>query len=217
MRAVNLLPSDTARAKRQAPQPVALAGAITGVVVVGVIGGGNLVQSVRMAHAQKTLNAAKLQLAATPLPPSTHVTPPPAAVVSQLQPREQAVSEVLAQRVAWDRILREFSLVLPPDIQVNTLTLTQPGQGGAAAAAAAGPSVGLNLSGVTYSYAGVARLVARMALIPDLTNVQLTNSSTNQGVVSFQITAGVKATPPPTSPTPQPSPTTTTTTPGATS
>lgn len=186
MRAVNLLPGDSGRASRGTPQPAVLTAAISTVVVVAVIGGGNLVQTSRVASAQKTLNAAKLQLAATPLPPKTaHVTPPPPAVAQEMQPRLDAVSTALSTRIAWDRVLREFSLVLPPDIQLNSLTLTAP-------TAATASAQGLSLSGVTFSYDSVARLLSRMALIPDLTGVTLANTTVAQNVVSFSINAGIK-------------------------
>jgi hypothetical protein len=190
MRAVNLLPSDSVRASRSMPSPVALAAAITGAVVVVVIAGGNLVESTRVSSAQKALNNAQLALGNTPLPPKgPAVTPPPAAVVAQLQPRLSAVSEALGSRIAWDRILREFSLVLPSDIQVDALTLTQPIAGSTTSTTG---TTGLTLTGVTYSYDAVARLVSRLSLIPDLRNVQLSNTALNQGVVQFSITAGVK-------------------------
>src|SRR5579859_6184498 len=97
MRAVNLLPSESKSAPRGAPQPAVLAAAIAGVVAVAVIGGGNLVQAERVSSAQKALNAAKIQLAATPLPPKTPgVTPPPVAVAQQMQPRLAAVSSVIS-------------------------------------------------------------------------------------------------------------------------
>jgi Tfp pilus assembly protein PilN len=209
MRAVNLLPSDSLRSARSAPSPLALAGAITGAVVVVIVGGGNLVEASRVSSAEKSLNNAKLALAATPLPPRTPAAvPSPAAVLAQLQPRLTAVSETLATRIAWDRILREFSLVLPSDIQVDGLTLTQPVAGSATSAG----TNGLTLNGVTYSYDAVARLVSRLALIPDLTNVQLSNTSVNQGVVEFSITAGIKGAAP--TPTVAPAAPTTTTTGG---
>jgi Tfp pilus assembly protein PilN len=192
VRAVNLLPSEAAaRASRvSAPQPAVLAAAIAGVVVVALVGGGNLVETSRVSNAQKTLNAAKIQLAATPLPPKLpHVTPPPPAVAQQMEPRLQAVTTALATRIAWDRILREFSLVMPPDIQLQSLALTQPTQ---QSTATTGTSQGLQLTGLTYSYDGVARLLSRMALIPDLTGVTLTNTSVAQKVVSFTISAGIK-------------------------
>lgn len=184
MRAVNLLPSESKAASRGAPQPAILAAAISGVVAVAVIGGGNLIQTARLSSAQKTLNAAKIQLAATPLPPKTpQVTPPPPVVAQEMQPRLAAVSSALSTRIAWDRILREFSLVLPSDIQINSLGLTGPGTASAS---------GLQLTGVTYSYDGVARLLSRMALVPDLTDVNLSTTSVANGVVSFTINSGIK-------------------------
>lgn len=190
MRAVNLLPSEAAsRASRGAPQPAVLAAAIAGVVVVAAVGGGNLFQTSRVSSAQKTLNAAKIQLAATPLPPkqqaTAKVTPPPPVVAQEMAPRLQAVTTALSTRIAWDRILREFSLVLPSDIQLSTLDLTQP-------AASSGSSQGLQVTGLTYSYDGVAQLLARLALVPDLTDVTLSSTSVSQSVISFTITAGIK-------------------------
>jgi len=210
MRAVNLLPSESkAGSSRVAPQPAVLAAAISGVVAVAVIGGGNLIQTARVSSAQKTLNAAKIQLAATPLPPKMpHVTPPPAVVAQEMQPRLTAVSTALSTRIAWDRILRELSLVLPSDIQLSTLGLTEPGAGTTSAN-------GLQLTGVTYSYDGVARLLSRMALVPDLTAVTLSTTSVSNGVVTFSINAGVKGAPAPVSPVAPPLGTTTTS--GATS
>lgn len=190
MRAVNLLPNESSRASRGTPQPAVLTGAIASVVVVAIVGGGNLLQTSRVASAQRTLNAAKLQLAATPLPPKTpRVMPPPAAVAQQMQPRLAAVSAALSTRIAWDRILREFSLVLPPDIQLSALSLTAPAAGSTG-------SDGLTLSGLTFSYDSVARLLSRMALIPDLSNVVLANTAIAQNVVSFSINAGIKGAPP---------------------
>lgn len=207
MRAVNLLPGESkGGVSRGAPQPAVLAAAVTGFAAVIIIGGGNLIQTARVSSAQKTLNAAKIQLAATPLPPKTpEVTPPPPAVAQQMQPRLAAVSNVISSRIAWDRILREFSLVLPPGIQVQSLALTAPSSVSASAQ-------GFDLIGLTFTYDDVARLLSRMALIPDLSNVTLKSSGINQGVVSFEITADVKGAPIPVSPvTPVAPPTTTTT------
>jgi Tfp pilus assembly protein PilN len=211
MRAVNLLPGESKAAARRAPQPAVLAAAIAGLTSVVIIGGGNLIQTQRVSSAQKALNAAKIQLAATPLPPKTQaVTPPPAAVAQQMQPRLAAVSSVISTRVAWDRVLREFSLVLPPGIQVQSLALTEP-------AAATQSSVGFQLNGLTYTYDDVARLLSRMALIPDLSGVTLKSSGIAQNVVSFEIDANVKGAPVTASPLTAPVAPTTTTTSGATS
>lgn len=208
MRAVNLIPSDSPRASRGTPQPAILTAAISSVVVIAAIGGGNLLQTARVSSAQKTLNSAKIQLAATPLPPKTpHVTPPPPAVAQEMQPRLTAVSDALSTRIAWDRILREFSLVLPADIQLNSLALTAP-------TAATASATGLQLTGLTFSYDSVARLLSRMALIPDLTGVTLTNTGIAQNVVTFTINAGIKGAIAPETLVAPPTGTTTTTTSG---
>lgn len=192
MRAVNLLPGDGVRASRGTPQPAALAGAAAAMVVVVVIGGGNVLQSSRVATAQKALNAAKIQLAATPLPPAApKVTPPPPAVAQQMQPRMQAVSSALSTRIAWDRILREFSLILPQNIQLSSLALTAP---------TAPNQQGLQLQGLTFSYDDVALLLSRMQLIPDLSNVTLGNTTMAKGIVSFTVSAGVQGAPAPAAP-----------------
>jgi hypothetical protein len=206
MRAVNLLPGESkGGVSRGAPQPAVLAAAITGFAAVLIIGGGNLLQTTRVSSAQKTLNAAKLQLAATPLPPKTPaVTPPPPAVAQEMQPRLAAVSNVISTRIAWDRVLREFSLVLPPGIQVQSLALTEP-------SAVTASAQGFQLNALTFTYDDVARLLSRMALIPDLTNVTLKSSGIDQGVVSFVVTADVKGAVAPAPPVTPTAPATTTT------
>jgi Tfp pilus assembly protein PilN len=219
MRAVNLLPRDTGRSKRGAPDLPVLVGAVVGVLVVALLAGGYVMESSKVASARRGLNAAKTQLAATPMPPvtSSNAVPTPAVVTNEAQPRLQAVASALSQRIAWDRILREFSLVLPSDVQLDSLTLTTPSP---AALLAPSPTpaapTGLQLSGVTYSYDSVARLLARMALVPDLTGVTLSNSSAlTDRVVQFTISAAVKGAPLPVV-TPV-APTTTTTTAGSSS
>jgi Tfp pilus assembly protein PilN len=213
MRAVNLLPGESKSASRGAQKPAVLAAAVTGFVAVVAVGGGNLIQTARVASAQKTLNAAKIQLAATPLPPKTsNVTAPPPAVAQQMQPRLAAVSSVISTRIAWDRVLREFSLVLPPGIQVQSLALTEPSE-------ATQSSQGFHLTAVTFTYDDVARVLSRIALIPDLANATLKSSGVSQNVISFEIDADIKGAPVPASPLAPPAgaTTTTTTTTGSTS
>jgi Fimbrial assembly protein (PilN) len=193
VRAVNLLPGEVRRTSRGAPQPAVLAAAVCGVVAVAVIGGGNLVQSTRVSSAQRALNAAKVELAATPLPPpAPKVTPPPAAVAEEMAPRLQAVSSVISTRIAWDRVLREFSLVLPTDVQLSGLTLTQ--------STGANGTATLSMSGETFSYDDVARLLSRLALVPDLSGVTVGPLNDSANVVSFSVNANVKSTPSSTAP-----------------
>ena len=193
MRAVNLLPREAKRSSELGGEnlPV-LVGAVMGVLVVVVLAGGFLLESSSVAGAQRGLERAKQQLAATPLPPSAARNTPTSApaVTAAEQPLLQAVSSALSQRIAWDRILREFSLVLPSDVWLNSLSLSTPTAG-----ATGTPATGLQMSGTTYSYASVARLLSRMSLLPDLSGVTLSSTTRTGRIVTFSVTAGVKGAP----------------------
>lgn len=207
MRAVNLLPRDAARGRSVTAENLpAVVGAGVGFVVVAALAGGYLSASSKVSAAQQELDAAKAQLASTPLPPQpeTPAVATPPAVASEQAPRLQAVSAALSQRIAWDRILREFSLVLPNDVWVSSLQLS--------ATAGATSANGFALDGQTYSYDSVARMLTRMALIPDLTGVTLTTTSKSGRLVNFGVNATIKGfAPPVAAPVSTPAPTTTTT------
>ena len=229
MRAVNLLPRDTAKQRKLTQQnlPIVL-GAGLGVVVTGALALSFMGASSKVSAAQQQLNDVTRQLAATPRP-----APPAPLPNSQLageqSARVTAVSTAIGGRIAWDRILREFSLVLPDDVWISSLALT--------------PENGLAIAGTTYSHESVARLLERLALVPELNNIVLASSTAGSGsgsgattttagttgssvpaapvTVSFSITAKVAlpagaaavTTPPP--PPPAPAPATTDTTAGA--
>jgi hypothetical protein len=95
------------------------------------------------------------------------------------------------------------------------LSLTSPTPGGAPATTGA-PAGAQNftIDGTTFSHDAVARLLSRLMLVPDLTNVTLSNSTAaaDSGLVQFNITAGVKGAPAPPAPAPVAAPTDTTTT-----
>jgi hypothetical protein len=118
-------------------------------------------------------------------------------------------------------VLREVSLVIPSDITLGSLTMTAPST---ASAAAATPGVataqGFVVQGSAFSYDSVARLLSRLALVPDLSNVTLTStgsgaapgsSAAPAGGVQFNITATVKGAPAPPAAAPVVPPATTTT------
>jgi Tfp pilus assembly protein PilN len=218
MRAVNLLPSDSAARKsfRKEDPAVVIGSALGAVVLIALVGGFMSVHSkvnanqkkltaVRAELAQLSLKKREAAVAATPKPvkPSKPIIPVP-AVTSEEAPRLAAISTAMSSRIAWDRILREFSLVLPTDVTLTSLTLAAPPAPVAAEPGVAAPpstgAQGLNIAGSAFSHDGVARLLARMMLIPDLTNVTL-SSSTEAGTddaasVQFIISAQVKGLPP---------------------
>ena len=208
MRAVNLLPRDAKRASGAGQNVPAIVAACAGVLVVALLAGTYLMENSKVASAQRGLDAAKTELAATPLPPAApKMLPLPPAVAAAQQPLLAAVSSALSQRIAWDRILREFSLVLPTDVWLSSLTLTAPPPGPVS-------GTGIELVGTTYSYGSVARLLSRLSLVPDLGQVNLASTSRSGRLIQFTVTAGVKGAPLTTVPA-APAPTTTTSTPGA--
>jgi Tfp pilus assembly protein PilN len=189
VRAVNLLPRDDRRQRgpSQRENPVLIGGVAGAVLVTAIIAAWFLTASAGVADNQKRRDAAQAELAATPVPPPT--TPDSSALEQEKAARVAALSSALGGRLAWDRLLREFSLVLPDDVWLTQLSAQAPG--GSAAA-------GFSITGKTYSHDGVARLLARLAIVPHLASVQLQHSSTEtsetgRDVVEFQINAAVKA------------------------
>ena len=118
-----------------------------------------------------------------------------------------AVSTNLSQRIAWDRILREVSLVVPSDVTLLQLTMTAPSSvGGRDCTPGGAAAQGFVIQGTAFSYDSVARLLSRLALVPDLSNVTLTStgsggsgssgsSAASPSGVQFNITAAVKGAP----------------------
>jgi Tfp pilus assembly protein PilN len=210
MRAVNLLPPDaSARKSFRSEDPAVVVGSALGVIVLIALGAGFMSVHAKVGSEQKKLDAARTQLAQLSLVKPTGVSPqrhvaqrpivPVPPVTSEEQPRLAAITTAMSSRIAWDRILREFSLVLPSDVTVTALTLAAPAAPALAGSpATAAPAMqGLSLTGTATSNDGVARLLTRLMLIPDLTNVTLANSSAMQaagspGGVQFSISAEVR-------------------------
>jgi Tfp pilus assembly protein PilN len=178
VRAVNLLPSEHAPKRRGAPVPV-IVGCAGAVVAVGALAAGYLQASSKIGGGTSELANLQSQIAALPQPaplPSTITGLP-----SLRSERLAAVSTALSQRIAWDRILREVSLVLPDDVWLTSLEAQSPNQTGGAPTPPPAPGTaqqptGFQLDGFTYSQAAVARLLSRLNLIPDLEDVTLTGS-----------------------------------------
>jgi hypothetical protein len=224
MRAVNLLPKDTSQRKsfRREDPAVVVGSALGTVVLVALLAGFINVHSKVQAE-QAKLDAARLEyadlsrkkVARQPVVPvKTKTIIPVPAVTAEEAPRLAAVSTAIGSRIAWDRILREFSLVLPDDVKLGSLTMAAPAPVTSTTGAPAGASSqGFSIAGSAFSHDGVARLLSRLMLIPDLENVTLGGSTVGTaGGVSFTITAAIRgAGAPPAAPAAPP------TTPGAAS
>jgi Tfp pilus assembly protein PilN len=231
VRAINLLPGDAAARKSfKDEDPAVVIGSALGAVVILALGAGFLNVHSKVADEQFKLDAARTQLAGlanqhttvpkTPKPVKQMAIVPVPAVTQEEQPRLDALTSAMSQRISWDRVLREFSQVLPSDVSITTLQLSAPGGTGAPGATTT-TGTGLTVSGSAFSHDGVARFLSRLELIPDLQDVTLANSNAEGDNVQFSITAGIKGAVAPAPVTPPaaatPATTDTTTTGGASS
>jgi Tfp pilus assembly protein PilN len=190
MRAVNLLPREETQGRRMPPLPVLVA--CGGLVVVAAFVAVSFLSAASTVQDRKqALVDAQATLAALPQPAA------PPAVVSKL-PQERAarvgaLASVLDGRIAFDRLLREISQVVPNDVWLQSLTASVPE---APATPDATSTDSFSLQGYTYSQEGVARFLARLEVVPDLVDVTLGSSTaatiSGRDVVQFDITAAVR-------------------------
>jgi Tfp pilus assembly protein PilN len=201
MRAVNLLPRQQVEQKRERPNAVVLVAAIGGAAVVLALVAGTLVASRSVSRQQQALSSARAVLAVTP---AHHVSATTQAFRQQvLTAREQrslALASALSKRVAWDRVLRRFALVLPSDVWLTGLTANVPLDPAPSTptttSALPAAATDLNFQGYTYSQDSVARLLERLSVVPDLEDVQLQTSTASvlagQPVFNFTIVANIR-------------------------
>jgi Tfp pilus assembly protein PilN len=207
MRAVNLLPREQVVQRREARNPVALLATIGGAVVLLALVAGFLLANRSVDRQRQALTSARAELAVTPAKKLSAQTQAfRSTVLTQREQRSLALASALGDRVAWDRILRRMALVMPDDVWLTSLVGTTPLQSAtstttstaATTATTALPptATALTLQGYTYSQAGVARLLERLQVLPDLKNVQLKQSVTSnvggQNVVNWTIITDIR-------------------------
>jgi Tfp pilus assembly protein PilN len=228
MRAVNLLPKELQTRKSiREEDPAVVVGSALGVIVMIALGLAFYVAHGAVGTQQARLNTARIELAQLsvktqrvkpkPTKPAQPITPivPPPSVTGQEATWLSAVETTLSQRIAWDRVLREVSLVMPDDVTLTSLEMTAPATAAAIPGVVTTPSSGaqgFTVAGDAFSYDSVARLLSRLALVPDLSDVTLTGTSAGSSAaagsgaggpttgVQFNISANVKGAPAPAAP-----------------
>jgi Tfp pilus assembly protein PilN len=200
MRAVNLLPKDDGQRGRKQNLPALISTGLI-VLVTGLVG--VLYFSAKSTSSTKGLELedAKAELALLPTPSElASQTAGQRKLASERQARIAALAAALGHRVAWDRVLREVSLVLPDDVWLTQLAAFSPKPPTGEAAAATAPGAvpqGFTMAGYTYSHDAVARLITRLSVVPDLQNVWLERSLrtklVGRYVITFTIRADVRA------------------------
>jgi Tfp pilus assembly protein PilN len=199
MRAVNLLPRDQAQRTIKKESLPVLIGACSGVLVFAVLGAMFMMGSGKVAAQQRKVDDLNRIYQALPPPPAGPSTAQQ-QLAGEQSARVTALSTALTSRVAWDRVFREFSLVLPEDVWLTTLSAKSPISPvtNTPSTTGTGPPSQFTIQGRTYSHDGVARLLSRLQVVPDLTNVQLVSSTLSkvggQDVVEFSIAADIKVT-----------------------
>lgn len=181
MRAVNLLPGDQADQGRKVPPLPVLVGCIGTVVISALLAVMFLSASAGVAKKQHALEQIQAEYAAIPAP--APASPVVAELPQQRQTRVTALATVLGQRVAWDRLLREVSQVVPSDVWLVTLNALAPSIAPAASpstpAGGAAPQQSFMVTGCTYSQDSVARFLSRLSVVPDLSNMTLGKSESS--------------------------------------
>jgi Tfp pilus assembly protein PilN len=195
MRAVNLLPRDDKRQRKQ-PGAVMLTAVLGGVLVTAVLAGLFLMTSSAVSDRQSEVDALRAEFAA--IPPAPEAPASSSGLETEKSQRVTLLGKALLTRVAWDRVLREISLVLPEDIWLETLVANAADPNFVPTPGNTEPPKGtFSITGYSYSHDGVARLLARLSVVPQLDRPTLGSSMVDKSkardIVKFTISAALKA------------------------
>jgi Tfp pilus assembly protein PilN len=183
MRAFNLLPGEEAAERTTRVGLAQVLVALLGLLVVAGLGTGYLFMSGSVADKQAQVDDLRIQLADLDVPSEAPADEgeDDVPLASDAEARTAALAGALTGRVAWDRVLREVTLVVPEDVWFTTVTAASPDAAAAdgtapAATPVEGAGDSLTIAGTARSQEAVARLLARLGVIPELTAVQLQSS-----------------------------------------
>jgi Tfp pilus assembly protein PilN len=200
MRAFDLMPKEETREKGPRVGLAKIAVALLGLVLLAGLAAAYLFTGAGVMSKQGEVDDLRAQLAALEVPSEAPKSEAP-ALASDGQARTTALSAALATRIAWDRVLREVSLVVPEDVWLTQLSASTPnaapGGAGAAPAVATGSTSPNSLTAVGFagSQESVALLLSRLESIPELTTVQLQASTRTESdtgrAYAFTVLAGV--------------------------
>jgi Tfp pilus assembly protein PilN len=204
MRAFNLLPRDDARDGRgRKPTTAQLVLAVVALVALAALGAYFLTLNAQVAD--KRSEADSLRAAAAARSSAAPAPAPDDQANTELQQEQQARTAALAgalgRRVAWDRLLRDFSLVMPEGVSLTKVTASGGGSTGAVAQAATpgtpAPENTFTIEGYARSQETVALVLARLSVLPELSAVKLQSSMAaelgGKKVFQFVITTTAKA------------------------
>jgi len=182
MRAVNLLPRDVERTRGDGSRLLVLlvaggaAAATAGMVMVFLSASG--------AAGDRRAELAAVEDAIELVPGAGAPTVTAANLVQERTDRVAALAAALSTRTSFDQLFRELSFVLPADAWLTGIRAAAPASApptgaspGGAPPASSTETQGVTIQGATYSHRSVARVLARLAVMPSLENVRLTASA----------------------------------------
>jgi Tfp pilus assembly protein PilN len=198
MRAFNLMPKEVEREKAGAsPLLTRVAVPVVAVLVLVGLGAGFMLMDARVGEKRAQADDLRAQLAelTAQAGPDSEGQQGAATIAGEGQARTGALAAALGGRIAWDRILREFTLVLPEDVWVTAISAASGGSTTEPAPGQATPGGStFTITGFARYQASVAQLLSRLAVIPEFSSVQLQSSARgadpqNQDAYSFSIVA----------------------------
>jgi Tfp pilus assembly protein PilN len=223
MRAVNLLPKESAGARKRIPSGQILLAATAPLAAAALVYIGFSVEHAKVVDARTTLDVARAEL--TGLAPAATAATAGAQLAGIRVQRFQELHDVLGHRVAWDVMLDQVSRVLPAGVWVTQLSAQSPTPSTASTAPAATSTATTTtdsssssssdttttpapvvpapvaaifaVSGYATNNVDVAQLLARLALVPTLSDVSLASTAAVQigshNVIQFVVNATVTA------------------------
>jgi Tfp pilus assembly protein PilN len=214
MRAVNLLPRGPSGHRKRMPAGQVLLAGTEPLVAAALVYVGFPYEHAKVSDAKATVDVARTELSG--LGPAATVAAAGQQLASERNVRFQALEHALGRRVAWDETLDQVARVLPTDMWVSQLNAQSPTPTSVSATPSAtsssstttttsttttpaptpsAPTAAFLLSGYAYTNAGVAQVLARLALVPTLKNVALVSTAViglgSKQVVQFQLTATI--------------------------
>lgn len=200
MRAINLLPRDQKSAKglgtKRTPLLVAVGGVAAVTAAAAVFG---FSASGTAGERQTALQDVEAAIARLPRAPAPAISQ--GVLTQERSNRIAALSSALSSRIAFDRLLRDISLVLPEDAWLTGLSAASSAAAPVAASPATTPgsstaAQSVTIQGATYSHASVARVLSRLSIVPSLENVTLNASARVQSRPADQTGGSQPAQPP---------------------
>jgi Tfp pilus assembly protein PilN len=194
MRAFDLLPKEQRREESERrPGLIQIGVGLVAVVVLAVLGALFLMTSSSVNDKRRERDSLQAQLKtleAQAEEPSPTSAP---ELADERVARTNALATALAGRVAWDRLLRDVSLVLPSEIFLTALTASSPTPASAPTTATASSPTQFAISGTTARQENVALLLSRLSILPELSGVKLVSALRgDEGDVVFTINAVVR-------------------------